>query len=63
MLVFAIAALVVKLLLAATSFGTADVAASISFSQGVREFGLLDMYGQDYTSWGTTTRPSAVCCS
>ena len=47
-LVFAIAALVVKLLLAATSFGTSDVWSWISFSQGVREFGLLHMYGQDY---------------
>ena len=37
-----------KLLLAATSFGTSDVWSWISFSQGVREFGLLHMYGQDY---------------
>lgn len=49
-LMFALAALVVKLWLAASTFGTNDVHSWIDFTRGLREFGLLDMYGHEYVT-------------
>lgn len=47
-LMFAFAALIAKLLLAATTFGTNDVHSWIDFARGMREFGFYDMYGHEY---------------
>jgi hypothetical protein len=44
----AVLATVFKLIVAANTFGTNDVHSWISFSEGVRQFGPVGMYGHDY---------------
>lgn len=44
----AVVATVVKLLVAARTFGTNDVHSWLSFSEGVRQYGPVDMYGHPY---------------